>query len=494
MAGGVARSIRILNVSTQSDWKLEVGSWKDGARRQRTDRSRSAGSLGETPSASIFCPARPRASPMPQVQPRLLPPRTVIFFAPQAPLENPTVDIRNIVIIAQCRPRQTTLVDVLLCQSGVPRQPELPTCVMDSNDQKRARDHHPRQEHVGPEGHQDQHHRHARHADFGGEVERLDGRRRPPPRRRLRRPHAQTRFSSAGHAEPPAAHRRREQDRPAGSPAHGSPTRSTTSSSTSKPTTSSSSSRDLLKRARATPAASPATPAWTWSAVRGHRQVHPRPHGDPAPLQMQCANIDHNDYVGRIAIGRVENGGIKVGQQVASKRLGGKNRGPRRAAFVFENLKRTPAESAGGEIVAVAGLPIDIGDDRRHGKSPALPHPDRRAHARWSSASTRALFPEDRQFFTVRHLRDRLYRELKSNVALKVEDTDDPRQFKVGGCGLSTSRSSSRTCGAKDSRWRSANRKSSIARSTADSRTAGDGGRAEPTGKVMSSSASVAAS
>ncbi|KAF0244725.1 MAG: GTP-binding protein [Planctomycetota bacterium] len=169
----------------------------------------------------------------------------------------------------------------------------------------------------------------------------------------------------------------------------------------------------------------------------------PPPKGDPAlPLQLQCANIDYNDYVGRIAIGRVENGGIKVGQPVVLiKRLGGTATGKVEQLFTFENLKRTPADSAPcGEIVAIAGLPdVDIGDTIADPQNPQALPPiliDEPTLSMMFSVNTSPVTGKAGKFLTVRHLRDRLFRELKSNVALRVEETEDPRVFKVNGRGL----------------------------------------------------------
>ncbi|MEK7469175.1 MAG: translational GTPase TypA [Planctomycetota bacterium] len=169
----------------------------------------------------------------------------------------------------------------------------------------------------------------------------------------------------------------------------------------------------------------------------------PPPKGDPAlPLQMQCANIDYNDYVGRIAIGRVENGGIRVGQPVTLlKRLGGTASGKVDQLFIFENLKRTPTESAPcGEIVAIAGLPdVDIGDTIADPQNPKALPPiliDEPTLSMMFSVNTSPLTGKAGKFLTVRHLRDRLFRELKSNVALRVAETEDPRVFKVNGRGL----------------------------------------------------------
>ena len=168
----------------------------------------------------------------------------------------------------------------------------------------------------------------------------------------------------------------------------------------------------------------------------------PAPEGDPAAsLQLLVANLDSSDYLGRIAIGRIFNGSVKIGDDVAVSKLDGEVQRTRvTKLFAFDGLRRVEIEdAAAGDIVCLAGLSdITIGetitdpDDR----SPIPPiHVDEPTVSMIFGVNTSPLAGRDGQYVTSRNLRDRLTRELIGNVSIRVEDTESPDQVKVIGRG-----------------------------------------------------------
>ena len=175
----------------------------------------------------------------------------------------------------------------------------------------------------------------------------------------------------------------------------------------------------------------------------------PPPAGDPeGPFQMLVSTLDHSSFLGRIAIGRIERGRVKVGDQVALLPLGqpGLVTGePFEQAkvtrlYTFDGLNRVEvAEAAAGDIVALSGFEgIEIG------KTFVAPeHPERLAGIAVEEPTISADFivnnspfaGRDGKYVTSRQLRDRLFRELERNVALKVEPTDSPDTHTVSGRG-----------------------------------------------------------
>ena len=175
----------------------------------------------------------------------------------------------------------------------------------------------------------------------------------------------------------------------------------------------------------------------------------PPPGGDPeGPFQMLISTLDYSSYLGRIGIGRIERGRVHVGDTVALLPLGAP--GPLGDApyeqarvvklFGFEGLERVELpEAAAGEIVALAGLAgVEIG------KTVTAPdHLDRLAGIAVEEPTISVDFKvndspfagRDGKFVTGRQVRERLYKELERNVALRVEDTDDPQVFTVSGRG-----------------------------------------------------------
>ncbi len=158
-------------------------------------------------------------------------------------------------------------------------------------------------------------------------------------------------------------------------------------------------------------------------------------------LQLLVANLDYNDYVGRLAIGRIFSGEIKVGDQIAvvkPDRTSHKTKVSQ--LYVFEGLKREPVDKASfGEIVALAGIEnINIGDTIT---SVDNPHPlpsiavDEPTIAMIFGVNNSPFAGREGKFVTSRQLKERLDKEILGNVAIRVEDTESPDQFKVSGRG-----------------------------------------------------------
>jgi GTP-binding protein len=169
----------------------------------------------------------------------------------------------------------------------------------------------------------------------------------------------------------------------------------------------------------------------------------PAPHGDPdKSLQIQISSIQYNDYVGRIGVGRIYNGVIKSGQQVSVvRRDGSKIKSKVQQLQVFEGLGRKNAEdAAAGDIVALIGLEaVDIGDSIC---DPVNPQPLEATEIEpptltmMFSVNDSPFAGKEGKYVTSRNLRERLIKELESNVALKVEETADKDAMKVSGRGL----------------------------------------------------------
>ncbi|MDO9026492.1 MAG: GTP-binding protein, partial [bacterium] len=168
----------------------------------------------------------------------------------------------------------------------------------------------------------------------------------------------------------------------------------------------------------------------------------PEPEGNPGePFQMLVTSIDYNDYVGRMAIGRILHGSIKVTGKVSRiRRDGSIETGKITKLYGFEGLKRIEIEEAGsGDIVAMAGFEdVDIGETIADPEKPEALHYvdiDLPTIAMLFSVNTSPFAGQEGQYVTSRQLRDRLYRELKSNVGLKIDDTGSPDSMKVSGRG-----------------------------------------------------------
>jgi GTP-binding protein len=168
----------------------------------------------------------------------------------------------------------------------------------------------------------------------------------------------------------------------------------------------------------------------------------PPPKGDSAaPFQLSVANIDYNDYVGRMAIGRIANGTLRAGMDVLLlKRDGTRLPGQIAEVQTFENLKREKKKDApAGEIVCVVGIPeVDIGDTIADVQSPvALPFPkiEEPTLSMHFMVNDSPFSGREGTLVTSRNVGDRLKKETFSDVALKVEQLG-PDEWKVSGRGL----------------------------------------------------------
>lgn len=168
----------------------------------------------------------------------------------------------------------------------------------------------------------------------------------------------------------------------------------------------------------------------------------PPPIGDPTkPLQLQVTTLDYSDYLGRIVIGRIHNGTIAAGQQAALVTESGAIVKARITKLMgFEGLKRVELETASaGNIVAVSGFAdANIGETITCPNEPqALPliKVDEPTLQMTFSVNDSPFAGQEGTFVTSRQVRDRLMRELETNVALRVEETDSPDRFLVSGRG-----------------------------------------------------------
>lgn len=167
----------------------------------------------------------------------------------------------------------------------------------------------------------------------------------------------------------------------------------------------------------------------------------PAPQGDvEGPLQMMVTTLDSDEYVGRVAIGRIMRGKIKEGQNVVVISGDGETKERIGKVYVYQGLKRIEVSEAElGEIVAITGLPsASIGHTVADAENPeALPsiNIDEPTLSMTFGVNTSPFAGREGQFVTSRHLRDRLYKETETNVSLRVEETDSPDTFKVSGRG-----------------------------------------------------------
>ncbi len=168
----------------------------------------------------------------------------------------------------------------------------------------------------------------------------------------------------------------------------------------------------------------------------------PPPRGNPdAPLQMLVANLDANDYLGRIAIGRIFNGTVRLNDPVAVIKHDASVQQTRvTKLFAFDGLKRVEIDHAkAGDIVCLAGIEgITIGETIADPANPtAIAHiaVDEPTVSMIFGVNTSPMSGRDGQYVTSRNLRDRLQKELIGNVSLRVEDTESPEQLRVIGRG-----------------------------------------------------------
>ena len=169
--------------------------------------------------------------------------------------------------------------------------------------------------------------------------------------------------------------------------------------------------------------------------------IHAPNCDEEGPAQMLVSNIDYDDYVGRIAVGRVERGVIKLGMPVS---ICGKEdkitQGRIAKVYTHVGLNKVEVEEGkAGDIIELAGLPdINIGDticDFEHPEKIPFVDIDEPTVSMTFSVNNGPFAGKEGQFITSRHIRDRLFKELERNVSLRVKETDTPDSFEVSGRG-----------------------------------------------------------
>ncbi len=168
----------------------------------------------------------------------------------------------------------------------------------------------------------------------------------------------------------------------------------------------------------------------------------PAPEGDPnAPLQLLFSNVDYDDYLGRIGVGRVERGSVKTGDNVALCHSDGTTSNVKiTRLYQFEGLKRAECESASvGDLVAVSGLAdLNIGETAC---APDCIEPlpfvkiDEPTVSMNFIVNNSPFAGKEGKFVTTRNLRERLFKEVETNISMRVEETDSADTFRVSGRG-----------------------------------------------------------
>ena len=167
----------------------------------------------------------------------------------------------------------------------------------------------------------------------------------------------------------------------------------------------------------------------------------PAPEGDAeGPLQFMTTTLDYDNFIGKIAVGRVVRGKMKAGQQVVVMNGEETRKGRIGKLYTYNGLQRVEIDEAlVGDIIAFAGIEdINIGETVADPENPeALPMLtiDEPTLSMMFSVNNSPFAGREGDFVTSRHLRDRLFREIETNVAMKVEETDSADQFKVSGRG-----------------------------------------------------------
>ena len=170
----------------------------------------------------------------------------------------------------------------------------------------------------------------------------------------------------------------------------------------------------------------------------------PAPEGDPeAPTQVLISTIDYNEFVGRIGVGKIDNGSLKVNQECVLVNHHDPDKFKKikiGKLYEFDGLKRVEVQKAEiGSIVAISGIAdIHIGDTICSPENPeAIPFQkiSEPTIAMYFMVNDSPLAGQEGKFITSRHLRDRLFRELNTDVSLRVEETDSADCFKVSGRG-----------------------------------------------------------
>ncbi len=157
-------------------------------------------------------------------------------------------------------------------------------------------------------------------------------------------------------------------------------------------------------------------------------------------MQMLVSNIDYDDYLGRIAVGRVERGKVKNGMPVAICKADKNEQGKVAKLFTYMGLKKVEVDEVdAGDIVAISGIPnINIGDticDLANPEKIPFVDIDEPTVSMTFSVNNGPFAGKEGQFITSRHIRDRLFKELERNVSLRVKETASPDSFEVCGRG-----------------------------------------------------------
>ena len=168
----------------------------------------------------------------------------------------------------------------------------------------------------------------------------------------------------------------------------------------------------------------------------------PAPQGDEnGPLQILISNIDYDDYVGRIGVGRIERGSVKSGQNVVLCTREGENKNVKIGKlYTFEGLNRVESQEAGlGEIISVSGIPnLNIGEtlcDPENIEPLPFVKIDEPTVSMNFMVNNSPFAGREGKFVTSRNVRDRLFKEIETNVSMRVEETDSADTFKVSGRG-----------------------------------------------------------
>jgi len=167
------------------------------------------------------------------------------------------------------------------------------------------------------------------------------------------------------------------------------------------------------------------------------------PKDNPGTLQLQISSLDYSSYTGRIAVGRVHRGSIKMGDQVSVvQRNGLINKSIVKELYLFEGLgkEKTKKKVKSGEIVAVMGLEnFDIGDTIADLEEPEALKPisvDEPTMSMLFTINNSPFFGKEGKYLTSRHIRERLFKETEKNLALNVEEAGSPDKFLVYGRGI----------------------------------------------------------
>jgi GTP-binding protein len=167
------------------------------------------------------------------------------------------------------------------------------------------------------------------------------------------------------------------------------------------------------------------------------------PEENPGNLQLQISSLDYSSYTGRIAVGRVHRGSIKMGDQVSIVQRNSQiNKSVVKELYLFEGLgkEKIKTEVESGEIVAIVGLEnFDIGDTIADFEEPEALKPisvDEPTMSMLFTINNSPFFGKEGKYVTSRHVRDRLFKETEKNLALRVEETESPDKLLVYGRGI----------------------------------------------------------